>query len=103
MLQMCCIRFGGGNSYHSHQIRNPIETIEITALAPFSSSAVRAIRQRSRCYHANQRLVRDLSVGVKRVCNNLSIESRFRKSAQDDKWSFCLTVGTLCPANQERP
>jgi hypothetical protein len=30
-------------------------------------------------------------------------ESRFRKSAQDDKWSFCLTVGTLCPANQERP
>jgi hypothetical protein len=73
MLQMCCIRFGGGNSYHSHQIRNPIETIEITALAFFSSSAVREIRQRSRCYHANQRLVRDLSVGVKRVCNNLSI------------------------------
>jgi hypothetical protein len=30
-------------------------------------------------------------------------ESWFRKSAQDDKWSFCLTVGTLCPANQERP
>jgi hypothetical protein len=30
-------------------------------------------------------------------------ESRFRKSAQDAKWSFCLTVGTLCPANQERP
>ena len=23
--------------------------------------------------------------------------------AQDDKWSFCLTAGTLCPANQERP
>jgi hypothetical protein len=33
----------------------------------------------------------------------LGIESWFRKSAQDDKWSFCLTVGTLCPANQERP
>jgi len=30
------------------------------------------------------------------------LESWFRKSAQDDKWSFCLTVGTLCPANQER-
>jgi hypothetical protein len=29
-------------------------------------------------------------------------ESRFRKSAQDDKWSFCLTAGTLCPANQEK-
>ena len=26
-----------------------------------------------------------------------------RKSAQDDRWSFCLTVGTLCPANPERP
>ena len=29
-------------------------------------------------------------------------ESRFRKFGQDDKWSFCLTAGTLCPANQER-
>jgi hypothetical protein len=29
-------------------------------------------------------------------------ESRPRRSAQDDKWSFCLTVGTLCPANQEK-
>jgi len=31
------------------------------------------------------------------------VESRSRKSAQDDKWSFCLTAGTLCPSNQERP
>jgi hypothetical protein len=30
-------------------------------------------------------------------------KSRFRKSAQDDKWNFCLTADTLCPANQERP
>jgi hypothetical protein len=30
-------------------------------------------------------------------------ESRFRKFAQDDKWNFCLTADTLCPANQERP
>lgn len=30
-------------------------------------------------------------------------KSRSRKSTQDDKWSFCLTVGTLRPANQERP
>ena len=30
-------------------------------------------------------------------------ESWSRKSAQDDKWSFCLTAGTLLPANQERP
>ncbi len=21
---------------------------------------------------------------------------------RDDKWSFCLTAGTLCPANQEK-
>ena len=24
------------------------------------------------------------------------------KFEQCDKWSFCLTAGTLCPANQER-
>ena len=29
-------------------------------------------------------------------------ESRPRESEQGDKWSFCLTAGTLCPANQER-
>ena len=29
-------------------------------------------------------------------------ESRPQESEQDDKWSFCLTAGTLCPANQER-
>jgi FAD binding domain len=32
------------------------------------------------------------------------VEQRWsRKSAQADKWNFCLTAGTLCPANQERP
>ena len=31
-----------------------------------------------------------------------SPQSRPRESEQDDKWSFCLTAGTLCPANQER-
>ena len=30
-------------------------------------------------------------------------ESWSRKSEQSDKWSFCLTAGTLCPTNQERP
>ena len=29
-------------------------------------------------------------------------KSRPRESEQGDKWSFCLTAGTLCPANQER-
>ena len=33
----------------------------------------------------------------------LGRKSRSRKSAQCDKWSFCLTAGTLWPANQERP
>ena len=32
-----------------------------------------------------------------------AVQSRLRKSAQGDKWSFCLTAGTLWPANQERP
>jgi adenylate cyclase len=30
------------------------------------------------------------------------LKSWSRKSEQDDKWSFCLIAGTLCPANQER-
>ncbi len=25
------------------------------------------------------------------------------KFGQDDEWNFCLTTGTLVPANQERP
>jgi hypothetical protein len=49
------------------------------------------------CDHATKRRYRrQLATPVRR-------QSRFRKSAQDDKWSFCLTVGTLCPTNQERP
>jgi hypothetical protein len=28
-------------------------------------------------------------------------QSRLRKSEQEDRWSFCLTAGTLCPTNQE--
>jgi len=30
-------------------------------------------------------------------------EKWFRNFAQDDKWNFRLTAGTLVPANQERP
>jgi hypothetical protein len=38
------------------------------------------------------------------VCGNHKTfdESRPQESEQDDKWSFCLTAGTLCPTNQER-
>ncbi len=52
-------------------------------------------------------------LGAARQLNPISIskpssqtirrQSRSRKSAQDDRWSFCLTAGTLWPANQERP
>ena len=31
------------------------------------------------------------------------VQSWLRKFEQGDKWSFCLTAGTLWPANQERP
>ena len=31
------------------------------------------------------------------LTRNKPSESRPRKSAQDDKWSFCLTAGTMCP------
>ena len=34
-------------------------------------------------------------------CRKLA-QSRPQESEQDDKWSFCLTAGTLCPANQEK-
>ena len=30
------------------------------------------------------------------------VQSRPQEFEQDAKWSFCLTAGTLCPANQER-
>ena len=34
---------------------------------------------------------------------HVGLKSWSRKSEQSDKWSFCLTAGTLCPTNQERP
>jgi hypothetical protein len=34
---------------------------------------------------------------------SLAKEKWLRNFAQDDKWNFCLTAGTLVPANQERP
>jgi hypothetical protein len=40
---------------------------------------------------------------VKKWCDKLGRpQSRPQDFGQDDKWSFCLTAGTLCPANQER-
>jgi tripartite-type tricarboxylate transporter receptor subunit TctC len=37
------------------------------------------------------------------VLNGAIFQSRPQESAQGDKWSFCLTAGTLCPSNQEKP
>ena len=37
------------------------------------------------------------TIGIGRM-----VRAGLRESEQDDKWSFCLTAGTLCPANQER-
>jgi hypothetical protein len=37
------------------------------------------------------------------ISNMVCRQSWSRKSEQSDKWSFCLTAGTLCPTNQERP
>src|SRR6516162_8292370 len=34
---------------------------------------------------------------------NFHMKKWFRNFAQDDKWNFRLTAGTLVPANQERP
>ena len=34
--------------------------------------------------------------------SEVEVKSRPQESEQDNKWSFCLTAGTLCPANQER-
>ena len=52
-----------------------------------------------------QAVALSLVARVARSVNTLAAttKSRLRKSAQDDKWSFCLTAGTLCPVNQERP
>ena len=56
--------------------------------------------------------INDMAVSIREVgvinpvlvqyAGKIRRQSWFRKSAQGDKWSFCLTAGTLCPANQER-
>jgi hypothetical protein len=45
----------------------------------------------------------DLEVSFETANGAQGEESWSRKSERGDKWSFCLTAGTLCPANQERP
>jgi hypothetical protein len=56
------------------------------------------------CAHNTWRpIFAPLTDNRRQLYRNEDIESRYRKSAQSDKWSFCLTVGTLWPANQERP
>jgi hypothetical protein len=48
----------------------------------------------------------DEHTGILRDCEIEHVtggKSRSRNSAQGDRWNFCLTAGTLWPANQERP
>ena len=45
---------------------------------------------------------RELMATRKMLLQRAGSKSRPQESEQDDKWSFCLTAGTLCPANQER-
>jgi hypothetical protein len=42
---------------------------------------------------------REHAIPLRRV---LGVQSWPQESEQGDKWSFCLTAGTLRPANQER-
>jgi AAA+ ATPase superfamily predicted ATPase len=58
---------------------------------------------------SEEQFLRDLCAKIaeqesygKQVFHHLG-QSRPRKSAHGDRWSFCLTAGTLWPANQERP
>ena len=46
--------------------------------------------------------VEHLPANAKFIAKPWRGQSRPQESEQDDKWSFCLTAGTLCPANQER-
>jgi hypothetical protein len=43
----------------------------------------------------------DFAVSV--VSVRVLAQSWLHNFGQDDKWNFCLTTGTLVPANQERP
>ncbi len=97
---------GGGNLVLSH----PAEVLDFDAsdLPPrLSLTLEEAISCHShRAYRAAAMMVRRL---LEVLCDDMGAsganlkESWFRKSAQDDRWSFCLTAGTLCPANQETP
>jgi hypothetical protein len=51
----------------------------------------------------NELVGRTLETAVtgREVATTLHHESRPRKSGRDDRWSLCLTAGTLCPSNQE--
>jgi hypothetical protein len=45
----------------------------------------------------------EISENISNVLKLYRCQSWPRKFEQGDKWSFCLTAGTLWPANQERP
>ena len=47
----------------------------------------------------NAKMPNVVTTGPASINPDTGKQSRLRKSAQDDKWSFCLTAGTLCPTN----
>ena len=61
--------------------------------------------------HATLEAMRERAVRSVQEGESLEVVARvigvnqkwFRNFAQDDKWNFRLTAGTLVPANQERP
>ena len=72
-----------GKSIHEISKRDVVEVIS-------------AIEQRGAPVAANKTLK-----SIKTFLRWCVGQSRPRESEQGDKWSFCLTAGTLCPANQE--
>ena len=73
------------------------EFCKIDRYLSFTYSTERLARRLARIVLASYTQLKDrINGSAKRI-------ERSRKSAQGDKWSFCLTAGTLWPANQERP
>ena len=107
VLGRLCLRPRNRASLYRRDVREPS--------APMSSlqrptSLVDACRQSitARCIRDAEYLARPVAYEhalIVAYCTLFTAtsdhQSRPRKSGQDDRWSFCLTAGTLCPSNQE--
>ena len=52
---------------------------------------------------AGQHVQQEAPDELMRVERHGLVKRWLRNFGQDDEWNFCLTTGTLVPANQERP